>query len=247
MTRTMATLELSATAFKEIADKLQNAGYGHAFRGGVIDMDGIGLVRAAPEKVEGDEPGVAWIGVDLDGTLASWSSGEMAEYGLTHIGPPVPEMAARVKAWLAQGIVVKVLTARVSGNAPPAVREAIEAWTEEHLGTRLEVTCSKDYNMLELWDDRAVQVVCNTGCPVGRTEQQKHWTDTSAGRSRIAKVIDDAVKSGLRNAMAAHKEIREQVGPRQGSIHKRVSGEVWGALKTLLNSPPQPRGLRGQW
>ena len=31
------------------------------------------------------------------------------------------------------------------------------------LGVTLAVTCVKDYGMVELWDDRAVQVVMNTG------------------------------------------------------------------------------------
>jgi hypothetical protein len=39
----------------------------------------------------------------------------------------------------------------------------IQDWCEKHIGRRLEVTCQKDFAMIELWDDRCVQVVCNTG------------------------------------------------------------------------------------
>jgi hypothetical protein len=39
-------------------------------------------------------------------------------------------------------------------------------WCQKHIGQRLEVTCTKDYGMIELWDDRAVQVVANTGITV---------------------------------------------------------------------------------
>lgn len=46
-TYTYATLEVSAAAYKEIRDKLDAAGYQHAFHedgdGEVIDMHGIGL------------------------------------------------------------------------------------------------------------------------------------------------------------------------------------------------------------
>ena len=42
----------------------------------------------------------------------------------------------------------------------------IENWCLKHLGQKLAVTNVKDYNMLELWDDRAVQVIPNTGEPV---------------------------------------------------------------------------------
>lgn len=102
-----------------------------------------------------------WIGVDLDGTLAHYDGWK----GADHIGEPVPAMANRVKAWLAQGRSVKIFTARVCDGLPET-RRAIEDWSEKWLGQRLEVTNVKDYGMVELWDDRAVQVVMNTGRPV---------------------------------------------------------------------------------
>ncbi len=43
---------------------------------------------------------------------------------------------------------------------------AIDAWCERHFGRKLPVTCTKDYGMVELWDDRAVQVKENTGIRV---------------------------------------------------------------------------------
>lgn len=46
-TRTLAQLEVSAAAYDEIAAKLREAGYDHAFVDGAIDMQGIGLTRAA--------------------------------------------------------------------------------------------------------------------------------------------------------------------------------------------------------
>lgn len=106
-----------------------------------------------------------WIGVDLDGTLAEYG-GWVSE---THIGAPIPAMAFRVRKWLADERTVKIFTARVSTNQGRAVstveeiRKAIQDWTEEHFGTRLDVVCEKDYGMVELWDDRCVQVEPNTG------------------------------------------------------------------------------------
>lgn len=113
-----------------------------------------------------------WIGVDLDGTLAeyhAWSGGV--------IGNPIPLMVERVKAWLARGIEVRIMTARVGlagGFSQESRRHAdehfaeeqralIEAWCSVHIGRVLEITASKDFRMVELWDDRAVQVVPNTG------------------------------------------------------------------------------------
>lgn len=46
---------------------------------------------------------------------------------------------------------------------------AIEKWCQMHIGGILPVTNVKDYAMVELWDDRAVQVIPNTGEPVGQS------------------------------------------------------------------------------
>lgn len=99
-----------------------------------------------------------WIGVDLDGTLAKYDCWK----GPTHIGDPVPLMLSRVKDWMSSGRIVKIFTARIAGG-DQEVKDAIEYWLVKHLGRKLEITCSKDYAMVELWDDRAVQVVPNTG------------------------------------------------------------------------------------
>lgn len=100
-----------------------------------------------------------WFGVDLDGTLAHYDQWD----GM--IGEPIAPMLDRVKQWLADGRDVRIFTARVSGDADAAVeqRERIAAWCIEHIGQELPITCRKDYAMVELWDDRAVQVVTNTG------------------------------------------------------------------------------------
>ncbi len=99
--------------------------------------------------------GRGWIGVDFDGTLATYSSGQYPA-----LGDPIPLMVERVRRWLAQGIEVRILTARAADRrSVPAVR----AWCLTHLGRDLEVTDRKDFDMIELWDDRAIGVLCNTG------------------------------------------------------------------------------------
>lgn len=106
--------------------------------------------------------GTGWIGVDLDSTLAYYDSWR----GETHIGAPIPLMIARVKAWIAAGIDVRIVTARVSCSDVhelAAVTAAVHAWCREHIGVELPLTCTKDYQMIELWDDRCVQVEKNTG------------------------------------------------------------------------------------
>ena len=89
-----------------------------------------------------------WIGVDLDGTLAhyeGWKNGHN-----------------RVKDWLRKGHKVKILTARVAYKNQKAEVQ-IQEWCREHIGEVLPVTCFKDMQMIELWDDRAIRVEKNTG------------------------------------------------------------------------------------
>lgn len=103
---------------------------------------------------------VPWIGVDLDGTLAHTRAPNTR-----HMIPlPVPEMVARVRAWLAEGKKVKVFTARMS-QSPDLWQKRIGDWTLEFIGQRLEATCVKDYGCIEIWDDIAVGVVQNEGRP----------------------------------------------------------------------------------
>ncbi|KKM15763.1 hypothetical protein LCGC14_1692680 [marine sediment metagenome] len=114
-----------------------------------------------------------WIGVDLDGTLAEYDGWK----GEEHIGKPIPAMVERVQQWLAKGYEVRVFTARVStreSDELAAVKHAIHEWTKRHIGTPLVSTCSKDYAMVELWDDRCVQVIPNTGQPVDPDRAGRH-------------------------------------------------------------------------
>lgn len=134
-----------------------------------------------------------WIAVDFDGTLAHYDHWR----GPAALGAPVAPMVERVKRWLAEGREVRVFTARVwpilfdskslsdtlyhidsawdmdnaenSQRCDDAVKAvmAIRAWCIEHLGQRLNITCVKDMGMIELYDDRAVQVEANTGRLVG--------------------------------------------------------------------------------
>jgi len=105
----------------------------------------------------GDQNG--WIGVDLDGTLAHYDHWR----GIEHIGDPIPLMVERVREWLAEGRDVRIFTARVAGDQRETALPFIEQWCVEHLGSTLPVTNTKDFGMVELWDDRAVQVIPNTG------------------------------------------------------------------------------------
>lgn len=105
-----------------------------------------------------------WTGVDLDGCLAMYEGWQ----GPGHIGEPVPLMLERVKRWLAEGVDVRIFTARVSvADQADEVRAALGDWCEQNGLPRLPVTHQKDYAMVVLYDDRCVQVETNTGRLIG--------------------------------------------------------------------------------
>lgn len=80
-----------------------------------------------------------WVGVDLDGTLAHYEGWK----GTEHIGAPIWPMVERIKLWL---------------------NEVIHRRLQAECGLpALAVTCTKDFAMVALWDDRAVQIIPNTG------------------------------------------------------------------------------------
>jgi NTP pyrophosphatase (non-canonical NTP hydrolase) len=101
-----------------------------------------------------------WIGVDLDGTLAHYNGWK----GPDHIGKPVLKMLERVKLWMAvDKYEIRIFTARagVPEQIPPVV-----AWLEKHGIGGLAITNVKDFSMVELWDDRCVQIIPNQGISI---------------------------------------------------------------------------------
>jgi hypothetical protein len=152
-----------------------------------------------------------WIGVDLDGTCFVYDKW----VGWNVFGAPIPAMINRIRAWRAEGREVKMVTARVGlpifKNAGEDVYstmksstcrvtrtmfsdvmmiQAIQDLLEKHVGERLPVQCYKDVHMIELWDDRAVQVVPNTG----QTLAEAHAAELSALEGRA---FNDGVTIGI--------------------------------------------------
>lgn len=103
-----------------------------------------------------------WIGVDLDGTVAIYGGWK----GEEHIGDPIMPMIERIKRWRAEGVEVRIFTARVADEHAARIRGFIERWCLTHIGEVLPVTNIKDYEMDQFWDDRAIQVRANTGISI---------------------------------------------------------------------------------
>lgn len=102
-----------------------------------------------------------WIGVDLDGTLALHHGS-----GIGDVGAPILPMLARVKRWIEEGEEVRIVTARADPDCPEQIG-IVQDWLESHGLPRLDITNAKDFCMVALYDDRAVQVEPNTGRILG--------------------------------------------------------------------------------
>lgn len=158
-----------------------------------VQAAGDGLGALAPARFaawRGRDGSGDWIGVDLDGTLAYYHGWR----GVEHIGQPVPAMLERVKGWIDDGIEVRIFTARICH--PRKRRIAIQAigdWCEQHGLPRLAVTNVKDFQMMALWDDRAVSVETNTGrrtdeaARMPRRRRKKHVSRSKAASAAAPK------------------------------------------------------------
>ena len=115
-------------------------------------------------------------------TLAHWTGWVEA----THIGEPIDPMCVLVSQWIQEGKDVRIFTARASRlnkevmghRAYQQTITAIEEWCLATFGVVLPITAEKDHHMTELWDDRAIQVVTNTGNSV---QEEALWLITNAG------------------------------------------------------------------
>ena len=68
---------------------------------------------------------------------------------------PGSRAAPRHSAWDIQ----VMIRPPISTKLKPCIRK----WCRKYVGCELPVTCKKDFGMIELWDDRCIQVIPNTG------------------------------------------------------------------------------------
>jgi hydroxymethylpyrimidine pyrophosphatase-like HAD family hydrolase len=96
------------------------------------------------------------LAVDLDGTLTV----EVQPYDGS-IGEPVEEMIWKVRIELAKGRQVRIFTARAAHDLREI--QKVRKWVQKHIGVDLPVVCFKTMETEEIWDNRARQVITNTG------------------------------------------------------------------------------------
>lgn len=114
---------------------------------------------------------MGWIGVDLDGTLAQYPP----ENGKT-IGDVISPMAQRIINWNKDGVEVRIFTVRATTAAG---RKQVKTWLKTNQLPDLVVTATKDSGLLELWDDRAIRVIKNTGVLCSGCSASTHYSINS--------------------------------------------------------------------
>lgn len=100
------------------------------------------------------------IAVDLDGTLAHYDGWK----GIGHIGCVIPEVANAMERAQKEGAEVWIFTARVSD--PADAEEAgkyVHEWLVKNNFQFEGITAIKHKFFTEFWDDRAIQVIRNSG------------------------------------------------------------------------------------
>lgn len=122
-----------------------------------IDEFKAALKRSFGKKLPSKKPKHEhWEGFDLDGTLAKDDGWK----GKEHIGEPIEKTRKLIEKKLEQGKKVKIFTARASD---PKTIPYIKDWLKQNNIPLLEITNKKDPGIVNIYDDRAVQVRKNTG------------------------------------------------------------------------------------
>lgn len=127
--------------------------------------------------------------VDFDGTVSHFNGWQ----GQLVLGLPVAAMVERIQRWLDDGDEVFIYTARIGGNAPyndagtEATVAAIQDWCERYIGARLPVLPKAHFN--ELYDDRARQVLPNTGLTILDVLRKRQAEENFAGKTYTSSVL----------------------------------------------------------
>lgn len=99
---------------------------------------------------------MSWVGFDFDGTVSRLSD-----------GLPVSSIVEKIKHFRSQGVEVRICTARISSKQTPEHivnhTKYIQDWCKVYIGEVLPVTAEKDYEMVILYDDRAIAVKTDAG------------------------------------------------------------------------------------
>ncbi len=120
-----------------------------------------------------------WIAVGLEGTL-SRAEGH-PEFVL---GEPIQPMISRVHSWLRAGVEVRVLT-ELADDFMGGIQ--VRYWLDSHGLGDVGITSTLDKDMQQLWDNRAIRTLRNTGIGCATClPQQYQYRPIPAGLSPLS-------------------------------------------------------------
>jgi hypothetical protein len=163
-----------------------------------------------------DDDGV--IAVDFDGTLATHPKGK---YKSTKVGDPVPKMVNRVRRWVGRGKKVKIFTARADDEI--AVNR-IKKWLKDNELPDLEITNVKSPDMIEFWDDRAVEVEKDTGEVKESVIEAILGKEIKPAVAHIGDTEDEELENASRQPFTAY-----DMALRRGRHHPRLWKSIQGS------------------
>jgi len=100
--------------------------------------------------------------IDFDGTIAYYDpNGNSGD-----IGEPIPGMLDKINNWIKQGIKIKIFTGRA--NIPESIKP-MKLWLKLNGFPELEITNTKGIDHDLILDDKAREVIFNTGVICDRT------------------------------------------------------------------------------
>lgn len=162
---------------------------------------------------------MGWFAFDVDGTIAEYH-GWVPDGS---IGKPITAMIRRIKNYIKKGRDVRLCTARINPSGRQEFPEQFEAqkgiidsWCLEHIGQTLPICYEKDLHMVFLFDDRAMQVIPNTGI---------------------------LIQEELRRAVTALHKIANNLGREDGRDTNTLGTAIKRAQETLDSLTPWSRTL----
>lgn len=106
---------------------------------------------------------MAWIGFDLDGTLAVDLPDRKND---SEIGQPIWSMVKLAKEHIRRGMDVRLYTARAY-EANENTLQAMRDWCKIYLGAEIPIQCNKDHDIGYIFDDKTYRVAKDIGVLVG--------------------------------------------------------------------------------
>lgn len=172
------------------------------------------------------------VACDLDGTLAIYKG----ERDHMFIGEPIKCMVDAIKVIRECNGEVWIFTARLSDpQTHDVAKKVIEDWLKKHDIQVDGITCVKQKFFSEIWDDRAIQIITNTGKVANSAECHSKIFEPLFTPAVEPDTCDDGNKSYKRiETIMNSKVFKSQVGGSHYSAMAIQPG-IYSSLNNLTH------------